>query len=207
MTANDGLPDVASWRALSVDEIARAFDAVRAPWRIAGGWAIDLFLGEQTRAHGDIDVAMLRDDVGALRALQPEFDLHIAHDGAFTRWDGGALEPARHQFWVRRRDDDAWAFEVLFEQHAAGSWVFRRDARIRVPLTKFGCATSDGVPYIAPEVALLYKAQHAGIARHAADFARAAPVLAPDARAWLRDALETAHPGHAWIAMLGELPG
>jgi hypothetical protein len=31
-------------------------------WWIAGGWAVDLFLGEQTRVHDDVDVAVLRRD-------------------------------------------------------------------------------------------------------------------------------------------------
>ncbi|MCL4541605.1 MAG: hypothetical protein M1396_04620 [Chloroflexi bacterium] len=32
------------------------------PWFIAGGWAIDLFLGRQTRAHKDVEIAVLRQD-------------------------------------------------------------------------------------------------------------------------------------------------
>ncbi|HEX5563842.1 MAG TPA: hypothetical protein VFX34_02680, partial [Sporosarcina sp.] len=32
------------------------------PWGVAGGWAIDLFLGNQTREHSDIEIAILRED-------------------------------------------------------------------------------------------------------------------------------------------------
>jgi len=31
-------------------------------WWVAGGWAIDLHLGHQSRAHQDIDIAVLRRD-------------------------------------------------------------------------------------------------------------------------------------------------
>ena len=29
-------------------------------WWVAGGWALDLFLGRMTRPHHDVDVAILR---------------------------------------------------------------------------------------------------------------------------------------------------
>ena len=34
---------------------------------IAGGWALDLALGRQTRAHEDVDVAVLRSEHEQLR--------------------------------------------------------------------------------------------------------------------------------------------
>jgi len=36
---------------------------------IDGGWAVDALLGEQTRPHGDLDIALPESQVGALRAL------------------------------------------------------------------------------------------------------------------------------------------
>ena len=32
------------------------------PWFVAGGWAVDLYLGCVTRTHKDIDFAVLRDN-------------------------------------------------------------------------------------------------------------------------------------------------
>jgi hypothetical protein len=34
--------------------------ALRAPWWVAGGWALDLFLGKVTRAHKDLDIGIGR---------------------------------------------------------------------------------------------------------------------------------------------------
>lgn len=31
-------------------------------WGIAGGWAIDLFIGKETREHKDIEIAIFRKD-------------------------------------------------------------------------------------------------------------------------------------------------
>ena len=36
---------------------------------IDGGWGIDALLGEQTRPHGDLDIAVRHDDVAELRQL------------------------------------------------------------------------------------------------------------------------------------------
>jgi len=37
-------------------------------WGIAGGWAIDVWLGETTRDHHDVEVVVRRDDQAAVHA-------------------------------------------------------------------------------------------------------------------------------------------
>ena len=44
------------WQPLSVQETVDLLYSLPVPWWIAGGWAIDLYLGRQTRPHEDIDV-------------------------------------------------------------------------------------------------------------------------------------------------------
>ena len=39
-----------------------------APWGIAGGWALDLFAGSESRIHSDVDIAILRADRRQLRS-------------------------------------------------------------------------------------------------------------------------------------------
>ncbi|WP_460529046.1 nucleotidyltransferase domain-containing protein [Flindersiella endophytica] len=39
-------------------EIAHHLTGIAAPWCVAAGWALDLFLGRQTRKHGDIEIAI-----------------------------------------------------------------------------------------------------------------------------------------------------
>ncbi len=45
------------------------FASLTVPWWIAGGWALDLFAGDQSRPHKDLDVGILRND--ALHVLDP----------------------------------------------------------------------------------------------------------------------------------------
>ena len=58
-----------------------------------------------------------------------------------------------------------------------------------------------GIPYLAPEVQLLYKSRRAR-PHDEADFARVAPTLDLAAREWLRDALAISEPGHRWLSAL-----
>jgi hypothetical protein len=53
----------------ALDRVAALMHGFNAPWGIAGGWALDLFVGRESRAHADIDVALLRRDQQRLRAL------------------------------------------------------------------------------------------------------------------------------------------
>jgi hypothetical protein len=59
--------------------------------------------------------------------------------------------------------------------------------------------TTDGVPVIAPEIALLFKAK-APRFKDQRDFDRVLPHLDRAARSWLASALEQAHPDHPWHA-------
>ena len=89
------------WNPLSPQQSAEVFDPLGIAWWIAGGIAIDMFVGRTTREHGDIDVAVLRHDTLALAPLLTEWDVCIAHDGKLIPWSGETLPPDMHQFWVR----------------------------------------------------------------------------------------------------------
>jgi hypothetical protein len=193
-------------------DMARLLAAFDRPWWIAGGWAIDLALGRETRLHEDTDIALLRGDEVALKRLLPAWEFHIAHDGAFEPWDGAApLSAPRHQFWVRRDANGPWDFEVLLEDHDGVEWRYRRDPRVTAPVAAFCARTSDGIPHIALEIALLYKAKGQELppseapprrAKNAADFDAALPALDPLRRAWLADTLAVTDAHHPWLARL-----
>ena len=55
--------------ASDVIEIIRLFNENRIEFHIDGGWGVDALLGEQTRPHADLDIAVQHKDVGQIRAL------------------------------------------------------------------------------------------------------------------------------------------
>jgi hypothetical protein len=77
------------------------------------------------------------------------------------------------------------------------TWRYRRDARVTRPLDSLGTPRGP----LAPEVVLLYKAKDDG-EKARSDFAGVVPLLGPEARAWLRDAVALAHPDSPHLAVL-----
>lgn len=76
----------------------------------------------------------------------------------------------------------------------------RRDRRISRVIDAFG-ALRDGVPFVRPEIVLLFKSK-APRYKDSRDFARVAPLLEPPAREWLRAALRMAHAASPWPGLL-----
>jgi len=93
---------------LTPEDVRRLMADFPHAWWIAGGWAIDLFLGHQTREHADMDVAILRGAEPALRTHFSNWDIEVAHDGALEDWDGAVLQPPRDQFFARPTSDRPW---------------------------------------------------------------------------------------------------
>lgn len=55
--------------ASDVIEIVQLFEQNHIELHIDGGWAVDALLGEQTRAHSDLDIAVQHKDLPQIRAL------------------------------------------------------------------------------------------------------------------------------------------
>ena len=196
------------WHPWSVHEVATLFSSVTVPWWIAGGWALDLFLGGQTREHEDIDVQILRRDQHAIRELLQAWDVQAAHpttrpeEWPLRAWEAGTvLSSAVHDIWCRPSKTGPWALQLMLAEADRDHWQFRRDARLVRPLATLGSRTADGIPYLAPEIQLLYKAKEPR-PKDEADFARALPLLDPERRSWLTQALSPVHPGHRWLRWL-----
>lgn len=80
-------------------------------------------------------------------------------------------------------------------------WIFRRAPQIRGSLSTLRRVNKDGIPYLAPEIQLFYKAR--GLRpKDKADFARTLPALDEKSRQWLAQSLALVHPGHVWLTNL-----
>ena len=190
------------WRPWRPREVAAFFASLHAPWWIAGGWAIDLFLGRQTREYEDIDVQILRRDQHAVRALFSAWDMQAAlppprdETWPFRPWSlDEVLDLAIHDVWRRPTETAPWAIQLMIADAYAEQWRFRRMPAIGRSVATLGGITIEGIPYLAPEIQLLYKAKGRR-PKDEADFAQTLPALNQERRQWLRDALAMAHPNH-----------
>lgn len=182
----------------------RGFDV---PWYVAGGWAIDLFAQRLTRDHHDVDLMVARSDQGAIFMHFAERSLSyvVPHPeglvgrGDLVRWSGERLDLPVHQVFA----DDAAGdrLEFLFGEIESGLWRYRRNPAVTRSTDEMALMSDDGVPFLAPEIVLLFKAKLMRAWDHV-DFDTVAPSMGRDRRSWLRDALESSHPGHRWITEL-----
>ena len=190
------------WDGWQPAETARLLAPVEAPWYVAAGWAIDLFLGAQTREHSDLEIAAPSDrfDTVATVLERAGFELYVVgeHEAIPLAQAGEALE-LHHQTWLLDRAAGCWRMDVFREPSDGDTWICRRDESIRLPYAELILRTPDGIPYARPEVVLLFKAKHAHEEKNAADLAAVLPRLDEAAREWLAEALAIAHPGHAWL--------
>lgn len=194
-------PGLEAWQPWTPVEAAHRLADVAVNWYVVGGCAIDLFLGASTRVHDDLEIAILRADFDAVRDHLHGFVLHAVGDGEVRRLQAGASPPAdKHQNWVLDPVANAWRMDVMLEPGDAQTWVFRRDERVRAPRSQM-MRVRAGIPYLAPEAVLLFKAKYVR-EKDEADFGACLPRLEGDARTWLVNALSRVHPGHAWIARL-----
>ncbi|MEU5038375.1 hypothetical protein AB0G48_30015 [Streptomyces rubiginosohelvolus] len=183
------------------DEVARRLAGVGAPWCVAAGWALDLFRGRQTRAHGDIEIAVPAGRFPEVRRRFPGYAFDAAGSGRI--WEDAAPDvlAAVHQTWVRDPATGDYLLDVFREPHDGDTWICRRDESIRRPYDEIVHHTRDGIPYLAPELVLLFKAKHAR-PKDQADFDATVPYLSPEQRASLVGLLDRVHPGHPWSAGL-----
>jgi hypothetical protein len=191
------------WDPLRPEEVAGALAGCDRSWWIAGGYAIDAFVGKfDRRPHGDVDVGVLARDQHALRACLAGWEAWCAEPpGTLRPWrEHETLAEPVHDVWLRPGRREPWRLAFVLNSHVDDTWVYRRDQRVRRPLAEL-VWWLDGIPYLVPEVQLLFKAKTVR-AKDERDFADAVPLLDDAQRQWLRDALQVAHPGHQWLSRL-----
>lgn len=169
-------------------------------WCVAAGWALDLFRGGQTRPHSDVEIAVPAAAFESVAARFDDCDFYVAHDGAVMPATVDAMRVG-HQTWAWDTAAGRWRFDVFREPHDGDVWISRRDERIRRPYGEIIQRTADGIPYLAPEIALLFKAKNPRD-KDEADFRGILPLLDRGRRQWLDDALAMINPTHRWRAAI-----
>ena len=193
-----------AWDAWRPDELFPRLRDLDVPWAVAAGWAIDLHLGGEPRPHEDLEIAIARSSFPAVQAALPELEWFGAGglDGVEGRtWPIDEAPAELHQTWGWDPSAECWRLDAFREPWEGDMWVCRRDPVIRRPVADAIEQTEAGIPYLAPEIVLLFKAKHAERDRDKADLARTLPLLEPERRRWLADGLRIVHPGHEWIEL------
>ena len=191
-----------TWAPIGIDQVARRFAAIDVDWWVAGGLAIDLFLGFESRCHADIDLEMFRRDREALFDAFEGWELFTVAQGALTRWNPGeTIEDPVFGMWGRPSPDAAWGVEVMLADGDGDTWRFRRDNKISLAREKLTHTTPNGIRYCTPEVQLLYKSKQAR-PKDDVDLAHCLHRMTTDQLLWLANAVARTSPAHPWIGVL-----
>lgn len=197
-----------------------------AKWAFCGGYAIDLFLERETRKHGDIDICVFERDrnvikdymlacgwnvyefrgMGRLRKLCAE-DTSDAGRNLMCLKDGCRLvdfypcdEPGMLLHMFRHTGMEKFDYiEFLFNDSDGDEFVFNKPLGICRSMDK-AILNNGEYFYLAPEIALLYKAANTDDETCRRDYELASVELNDDQRFWLRNGLEMCYPqGHPWL--------
>lgn len=194
------------WNPLSPDEVKTLLSTVQKPYWISGGWAIDLFLRQNTRPHDDIDISINRDDQTDFQNALLHWDLRASDppgSGKLRPWlEGELLKSPIHNLWCRKGAQGPWNLEIMLCTFENDEWVYRRNPKIRGPISSFGWRLADGTLAIAPEVQLLYKSRSPRD-KDNQDFENCMLKFSKEQVQWLRNSiLVDSGPQHPWIEKL-----
>lgn len=187
------------WQAWTPAEVAERLSGAPPCWYIAAGWALDLFVGGLGRVHSDLEIGVPRERFGEILNAFPGFEWDVVGDGC--AWPFPEEADTRHQTWLREPATGLYRLDVFREPYLGDRWICRRDASITLPNEELILRTADGIPYVIPEVVLLFKAK-ARRAKDEADFLRALPTMDRSRRSRLSGWLSRVHPGHPWLETL-----
>ncbi|HEY3378839.1 MAG TPA: GNAT family N-acetyltransferase [Armatimonadota bacterium] len=201
---NRSIVDDTDWAPFTVNALAHLFSEMGIPWWISGGWALDLYLGKQTRPHADTDILILRNDQLLVQEHLRDWQLFKTHQPGLAPWPMGEyLHPPVNSIWVRREEGAPWAFEIMLMETEGDEWVFRRLPAIRGPIRELGLQTDAGISYLAPEIQLLYKGRQEYRQKDLQDLQAIMPKLPAKKKQWLLECLRRQFPGgHDWIDYL-----
>lgn len=179
-------------------DVAKVFRPLGIWWAIAGGWAIDLWLDSQTRDHHDVEIVVQRSDV------------RLVHELLDSDWELSCIDPPGSGWRPWRANDPFVApsfqakasgaaidFDIFLEFVIDGSWIFRRDTRIRRPVVDVISISRSGIPVVSPEIQLLYMARSVE-PKNQHDFEVVRPKLSDESAALLDSMLAIAYPQHRW---------
>lgn len=178
------------------------------PWAVCGGYALELFAGKDIRPHGDIDLCLPESARGDVIAFLLDRGWQI-----YEYRGMGKVKPIRHpsysepgrnlmalldgcplvQFYPCEEEG------LLYHQFTPGMTEVDFLDLLFSPTQERPFLMQDGLPLIAPEVALLYKAALPDEESARLDYAAVYPLLGSNRMAWLRAELTARYPsGHPW---------
>src|SRR5689334_11036732 len=116
----------------SIEEVVAAIVPLmrgfKGDWCVAGGWAVDLFLGGVTRPHQELELAIIRQDQMSPRNHLHGWKFEETVNGRMMPWAADEeLKHPIHEIHARSSRDPLMSLEFLLNERIDYEWVYRRD--------------------------------------------------------------------------------
>lgn len=191
------IPPYSNWAPSTLEEVQQELGDI--DWILAGGIALEQFVGRSYREHGDIDVLIKRED-------QHKIYGQIEAERIFIATRKGKLSPAEpnqyydkpiQDIWILDPTQTHWSLQIMLFDLLGERWVYKRNEQINLLLNDI-YFEKDGVKILKPEIQLLYKSKNIR-EKDQQDYEKIAPLLADNAMAWLKNSLTTCYGHHTWL--------
>jgi hypothetical protein len=154
----------------------------------------------ESREHDDLEIGVPAAGFAAIRSALREFEFDVVLDGRRWPLDSPAFASS-HQTWAKDPTTGAYRLDVFREKHDGEMWICRRDETIRFRYDEIILRTADDIPFLAPEVVLLFKAKWVR-PKDDEDLRGVLPLFERERRFALRNLVARVHPGHRWLEQL-----
>ncbi len=198
---------------------------VNVQWAICGGFALDLFLEKEIRTHSDIDICVFEKDrekifqymlqkawnVYEFRGqgkLRPLNAASISERGRNLMCINGSCDFVRlfpceeenflyHEF-IHSGIKEFNYLEFLFNEAEDKYFMFDGKKGVARELEK-AILYNSGIPFLAPEIVLLYKSSRSDNPEYQYDFEQTYEHMNAEQQNWFSHNLEILYPnGHKW---------
>ena len=195
-------------------------------YAICGGHAIDLFLGKKTRLHKDLDVAVYREDRDKIvqHMLNEDWAVYEPCGTAYLHKINTVADQKRIKanIWCVKQSNQHYRFkehekdmyavdadnseqteldyiEFLFNSRKDGNFLYAKNHDVKMNLVNAILKIND-IPFLAPEIILLYKSTMADNPDYQLDFDNALTAMGREQIEWLKNSLSVMFQnGHKWL--------
>lgn len=183
-----------------IKDLMSSFDK---EWFVCGGWAVDLFLGRETRMHKDIEIGIFRDKQQYIQKYFSEWTMSkVIPDSnhKLEAWNKDEeLSLPIHEIHMKK---DKEYLEILLNERNETNWVFRRNPTITYPLSETITRSKiENIPILAPELVLLYKAKN-NTDVDDIDFINIYSEMDKERMKWFKYAMTECYPNHYWLSKI-----
>ncbi len=194
-------------------------------WAICGGFALDLFLEKDIRTHSDIDICVFEKDrekifhymlqnnwlvyefrgQGKVRPLDITLSSETGHNLMCTNEECDIVKfyPCENESllsyeFFHTGIKDFNYLEFLFNTIKKDYFVFNIGQGIKREISK-AILFKKGIPFLAPEIVLLYKSSCSENTEYQYDFEQTYLYMDDEQKMWFSKSLDILYPnGHIW---------